>query len=213
MELSALLDSIPDPAWFKDSDFRYVIVNKRFADFWGIQSDNVRGLSDFELLPQDVAERKRSADLQAIENGSSLTVEDILTDKNGQNYIFQTIITPVKGQDNITKSIIGVSHDITEIRRKEKESLDRERFKGVIELAGAACHEMNQPLQAILGFAEIISMDCDDENLNEMLLEIRTQALRLSEITTKLRNITKYETMQYLGGKIIDINKSSNGGS
>lgn len=169
-------------------------------------------MTDFELLPREAAERKRAADINALETGSRITVEDTLTDKDGFSFIFQTIITPVKLTGGLTKSIIGVSRDITEIRRKEKESLDRERLNGVIELAGAACHEMNQPLQAILGFAEIISMDSKDEDMNQMLLEIKTQALRLSEITTKLRNITKYETMQYLGGKIIDINKSSNGG-
>jgi PAS domain S-box-containing protein len=210
--LSALLDSIPDQAWFKDTEFRYMFVNKRFADFWGIYKDKVRGLTDFELLPLDVAKRKRDTDIHVLETGNSFTIEDIFTGKDGISHIFHTIITPITGTDCLIKSIIGVSHDVTDIRHMEKESVDRERLNGVIELAGAACHEMNQPLQAILGFAEIISMDSKDEVMNEMLGEIRTQALRLSEITTKLRNITKYETMQYLGGKIIDIDKSSNGG-
>ena len=36
-------------------------------------------------------------------------------------------------------------------RQLEEERLRRERLQGVIEMAGAACHELNQPLQALSG--------------------------------------------------------------
>jgi hypothetical protein len=50
----------------------------------------------------------------------------------------------------------------------------------------------------------------DDSQFHKRLKIIKKQIARMSEITGKLRKITKYETREYVGGiKIIDIDKSS----
>jgi signal transduction histidine kinase len=37
--------------------------------------------------------------------------------------------------------------------------MHREKLQAVLELAGAVCHELNQPIQAILGHSELLLMD------------------------------------------------------
>lgn len=92
----------------------------------------------------------------------------------------------------------------------EKRSQE-EKLKGVLEMAGAVCHEMNQPLQAMFGIAEILLMDISKDDPQYRDLEkLREQAVRLGNITKKLMTITKYETRDYVGEKkIIDIDKAS----
>ncbi|HUT64288.1 MAG TPA: response regulator, partial [Anaerolineae bacterium] len=48
-------------------------------------------------------------------------------------------------------AILCISRDITERKKTEIERLKREKLQGAIEMAGAACHELNQPLQVISG--------------------------------------------------------------
>jgi signal transduction histidine kinase len=92
----------------------------------------------------------------------------------------------------------------------EKELLHHERLQGVVEMAGAVCHEMNQPLMAISGYSELLLMDLDEKDqLGEKLTKIKEQVDRLGRITLKLMNITKYETKDYIESKIIDIDKAS----
>ena len=88
----------------------------------------------------------------------------------------------------------------------------KEKFKGVIEMSGAICHEINQPLMVITGYSEILLMDIqkDDPQYN-MLNKINGQAHRIGEITKKLMRITKYKTKAYLKTNIIDINEASEG--
>ncbi len=133
-----------------------------------------------------------------------------LVKKNGQvaNVIINSQI--VFSKDNTPLYIEGVIHDISEQKRLEEERLQYERLQGVLEMAGATCHELNQPLQIITGYCEIILMDLDkgDSNRNRMKI-MQEQSNRLGDITKKLRNITKYETMDYIIGKIIDIDKAS----
>ncbi len=77
-------------------------------------------------------------------------------------------------------------------------------------MAGAVCHELNQPLMAISGYSELIAMKLKkDDPLRTDVRKLSKQVERLGKITQKLMSITKYETKEYLDRKIIDIEKSS----
>ena len=96
-------------------------------------------------------------------------------------------------------------------RQLEKERLQKERLQGVIEMAGAACHELNQPLQAISGYSQFLISDVSEDNpLFPEIKKIKEMTDRLGKITRKIMHITRYETMDYVeGSKIIDIDKAS----
>ena len=96
-------------------------------------------------------------------------------------------------------------------KQLEVERLQRERLEGVIEMAGAACHEFNQPLQALFGYSELLSEDLpQDSPLLAQTQKIKTSIDQLAKITSKIMRITKYETKEYFeGSKIIDIDKAS----
>lgn len=91
-----------------------------------------------------------------------------------------------------------------ELRTREKQAL-------IAELAGAAAHELNQPLTSVLGYAEIIAR----KTRRSMPVEAETEVMvreaeRMAEIVRKIGRITKYETKSYVGtAKIIDLDRSS----
>ena len=92
----------------------------------------------------------------------------------------------------------------------EKLRVKQEKLNGVIEMAGAVCHEMNQPMQVISGLSEILLMDLSKENpLYPDIQKINSQVKRMGRITGKLMNITRYETKDYLKGKIVDIDRAT----
>lgn len=92
-----------------------------------------------------------------------------------------------------------------------KKLLEEEKLEGVLEMAGAVCHELNQPMQAISGFAQLLIMEMsEDDPQYEYASIIKNQVDKMGEITKKLMRITKYETVDYIEStKIIDINKAS----
>ena len=108
------------------------------------------------------------------------------------------------------KMFTGIVRDITERKKAEEERFQKEKLQGVLEMAGATCHEFNQPMQVISGYAELLLLKITDDNpLKKQLRIIKQQIDRMGELTRKLQNITKYETMQYVDSKIIDIDKAS----
>ena len=102
---------------------------------------------------------------------------------------------------------IATITDISQRRAAEKEKFEKERLQGVLEMAGAVCHEINQPLQAILGYSELLLMDSKPDKIKDNNINsIKSQATRLGRITKKLSNITQYRTVDYPGNtKIVDI--------
>ena len=77
-------------------------------------------------------------------------------------------------------------------------------------MAGAVCHELNQPLQMILGNSEIMLLDLEpDHPLSERIRRIQEQVKRMSRTTRNLIEITRYETKQFPQGTVIDIDMAS----
>ncbi|WP_372680492.1 response regulator [Desulfosarcina sp.] len=95
--------------------------------------------------------------------------------------------------------------------RSESERIDREKLQAVLETAGAICHELNQPMMAISGHAELLMGSLDQDNpVYPKIAKIKSQVERMGAITQKLMGITRYETKNYVPGeRIVDIEKSS----
>jgi signal transduction histidine kinase len=91
-----------------------------------------------------------------------------------------------------------------ELRAREKQAL-------IAELAGAAAHELNQPLTSVLGYAELIRRrSSDGEAVQSSASVIVQEAERMADIVRKIGKITRYETKTYVGAaKILDLDRSS----
>ncbi len=102
--------------------------------------------------------------------------------------------------------------DLTKNKEAEFERLHKEKLQGVLEMCGAICHELNQPLMSISGYSELLLMDIPkDKSHYSKVTIIKEQIDRLGEITKKLMKINKYRTKSYLDRHIIDIDEASDG--
>jgi PAS domain S-box-containing protein len=184
--------------------FKIIDVNKAFIELTGYSRRELIGKNAFLLLPKESQEKVR----KNVEINYAKPYEVTITKKDGTPLTTEMFGKQMPYKDRDVR-VVSV-RDVTQQKLAEKEKLQREKLQGVLELAGAACHELNQPLQAISGYAEIALMNLSGNEFLSESLEIITQQIeRMSNITSKLQNITQYETKSYLDGKIIDIDKAS----
>ena len=102
--------------------------------------------------------------------------------------------------------------DISWHKRAEAKLLQNEKLQAVVEMAGAVCHEMNQPMQlTLVELAEFLVMDTYNKSeIEKKVARIKQPLNALRDMSRKLMHITKYETRDYVEGeKIVDIDKSS----
>jgi len=119
--------------------------------------------------------------------------------------------TGIFSETGQTTALEGFITDISDRKNAEEERLRREKLQSVLETAGAVCHELNQPLQSLLGYAELLMRNADkDSPVYNKAKFIQNQIERMGQITKKLMNITHYKTRPYARGiRIIDIDSSS----
>ena len=99
----------------------------------------------------------------------------------------------------------------TRILEMQTQLAQREKLRGALEMAGATCHELNQPMQVVSGYSELLLKQVGEgSRLRAQITKIQEAVESMIGITRKLQSITKYETRQYIKGSwIIDIDKAS----
>ena len=93
----------------------------------------------------------------------------------------------------------------------QNELREWEKLQGVLEMAGAVCHELNQPLQSISGYSELLLLDMNEDDTKYLTLQkIKSQVDRVAQLTRKIMKITRYQSKPYAGeSRIIDIEHAS----
>uniref|UniRef100_UPI002ADE39E8 hybrid sensor histidine kinase/response regulator n=1 Tax=Tepidiforma sp. TaxID=2682230 RepID=UPI002ADE39E8 len=94
--------------------------------------------------------------------------------------------------------VLAVAEDVTErVRREAEEAANRARMEqasrlaALGELIGGVAHELNNPLTAILGFAEVLAMSDTTGSFGEELGIIQKEALRARNIVRDLLFIAR----------------------
>jgi DNA-binding response OmpR family regulator len=87
-------------------------------------------------------------------------------------------------------------------RRRAEDEVSKARWlTGIGEATLALQHEINNPLSALLGNAELMIMELEDKGeRNELLDVIHEQALRIAEVVRRLRRLKNPESVDYVGG-------------
>jgi len=99
-----------------------------------------------------------------------------------------------------------------EARRAAESELARARWlAGIGETTIALEHEINNPLSALLGHAELLLMDgALSGDQREQLQVIREQAARIAEVVRRLAKLKNPRTVEYLSGaRMIDLSKGT----
>jgi PAS domain S-box-containing protein len=88
-----------------------------------------------------------------------------------------------------------------------------EKLDAALKVAGAAAHELRQPLQTIVILAGLLEKGLNDRSTLDSLSDsIMKSCDRMDNIIKKMCEITRYRTKDYVDGRrILDIEDSSNG--
>jgi PAS domain S-box-containing protein len=212
--MDTLMNTIPNPIYFKDTEGFFQGCNKVFAkQILGLTRDRIIGKRPQELteqIPPDLTGVYQREERIMTEKAGFHTHEAQVLCHDGQRRDFLFNLAPVKDSQGQISGSVAVLSDLTDKNRAARNQIQKEKLESVLETAGAVCHELNQPLQTLSGYTELVAMTIDDEDVAGNIEKIVDQVERIHNITKKLQQITRYETTDYSDRtKIIDIEKAS----
>ncbi|SNB46266.1 PAS domain-containing protein [Geobacter sp. DSM 9736] len=118
-DLRRILDGIPDIAWMKDGEEKFIWVNKPFAEACGRDVEDLIGKTDMDAWPPELAARYMADDEEVIRSRKRKTVEEPLVSANGEETWIETIKTPAYNDKGEVIGTIGIARDITQRKRAE----------------------------------------------------------------------------------------------
>ena len=129
---------------------------------------------------------------------------DTLLDAGGDEFIAKPT-TPEDLRARLIVSRRRIAQYATQ-RRAEVELVDARRLSAIGETTLSLQHEINNPLSALLGNAELLLMEMREKGeKNELLIVIHEQAMRIADVVRRLRRLKDPESVDYVGGtKIIN---------
>jgi PAS domain S-box-containing protein len=117
-EITSILKYTPAVVYIKDSNGRYVLVNSRYEELFNIQNEEIRGKTDYDVFPKEIADQFRANDLQVFAERRPFQVEERVPHEDGiHNYL--SVKFPLYDEEGSKRSICGISTDITELKNTQ----------------------------------------------------------------------------------------------
>jgi two-component system, cell cycle sensor histidine kinase and response regulator CckA len=203
--LNTLLETVPNPVFYKDTSARYSGCNSAYEKYIGQSRGLLIGQSVYDVAADNLADVHNKFDQELLETPGVRHYESTATRSDGErrDVIFDkaTIVT----NDGQIEGLIGILTDITDLKRTEAEKVQLERqlvqaqkLEALGTLAGGIAHDFNNILYGIMGFAELCLDDAAPGSLlHENLQEIQSGCKRAKALIKQILAFSKHGNDQF----------------
>lgn len=180
--LETLLESTADFICMKDREGRYMFVNPAAAQALDKSVEEIIGKDDRALFPEEHARQIMEKDQQIMASGVSEVFEETRACATGVRHLHSSK-NVCRDSSGAVVGIVGISRDITELKRAEDALNSSELNAACARMANALAHEINNPLAALTN-ALFLLRQANGSVLTQELLGTAQESLwRITKIT------------------------------
>jgi PAS domain S-box-containing protein len=183
-----------------DENFTVLQVNKALTQLLGKTEEELIGKRCTEVLHPEPTRSGTCPYEKVLKRGEMVSQEIQLPD--GRVWLVQARSDIIDGK---LRRIVHSIQDVTAERRARKLLEQTERLVTIGQMAAGVAHEINNPLNAIVGMAELLCEDLEDEGAKRMAEHIREQALRIGRITKNLLTFARPRPQEFAPVDINDV--------
>lgn len=169
--LRTLIDNLPLNVFIKDLESRKILANKADIEFCGAANESeLIGLDDFAIYDKETAENTRKDDLTVMRDLQPILSKEMLhSKKDGSIVTFLTSKIPLIDTDGHAYGLVGISMDISDLKRKELElrnliNVTSSQNEKLLNFAHIVSHNLRSHTS---NFSMLLNFLCQEEDENE----------------------------------------------
>ncbi len=160
-ELRSVLDSVEVGVVLLDPSGRVRFSNGRFAQLFGLGAQDLGGAANFEELQESIAKRCEDpaaflAPWRSYASGAGEPGHDEFELTRPVRRVIERFSRPVLDNQGRAIGWSELYSDVTGERQIQSKLLQTEKMAAVGQLVSGIAHELNNPLTAIMGYAQLL---------------------------------------------------------
>ena len=196
---NSLLETTTDLIYFKDRESRFTRVSDSLANRVGVPVQELIGKTDADFFIAEHAAKMRDDEMRIIESREPIIGQMEFQSLPGKDSgWYSTTKIPLLDQEQNVIGIVGISRDVTELKRS------REKLQKALLMADGASraksefvanmsHEIRTPMNGIIGIAELLSTTKLDEDQREYVDMVQQASESLMGLLNDILDFSKIE--------------------
>lgn len=163
-QISAIMNNAPAVIFMKDVAGRYIHVNRQFEALFDISDTELRGKTDYDIFPAEIADNLTRNDRLVVQNGRPVKEEEQVPGAEGLR-TYLTVKFPLRRSTDDIYAICGIATDVSDRKRAEEEKLlleqqfqQSQKLESLGVLAGGIAHDFNNILSVIAGHCSLAEL-------------------------------------------------------
>jgi PAS domain S-box-containing protein len=187
-----LFENSGEPLFVIDPEGKFHLVNRAVEKITGYSRDELIGQHFKKVVSPDHLDFIQNIFDSGYDHFSTLSTEISITDKNGQEHTIELLkgATRVEESGKLTGYLI-TARDLTERKKIEKKLLQSAKLQALGELAAGIAHDFNNSLTVIMGHAEMLQNEVEDQKTLAKLKIIEQAALNGTNTVKKIIDFTR----------------------
>ena len=186
-QLQDVIDGSPGIIFMKDLEGRFIAINRALERLLGITRDELRGKTDYDIFPRDVADSFREHDRTVTVSGMPVQVEEAVEAAGGEKYVFLANKFPLRDVDGKVYAVCGIATDVTERKQSEERLRQSQKLESIGLLAGGVAHDFNNLLVGVIGNASLaLEIMPPDHPAVEMMERVIKTGEQLAHLTRQM---------------------------
>ena len=192
-------------ALFDTKDFRYLRLNDRQAEFFGLKPEQVVGRTLTEMAPIEGL-RELFEQVLTGQPVVNFPLEGELVTRPGEHRYWTVSYFPVFAADGSVQAISAASLEITQQKKAELALLQSEKLAVVGRLAASIAHEINNPLESVTNLLYLAERSEGPEETRRYVQMAERELRRVSVIANQTLRFHKQSSspQEISGEQLID---------
>jgi two-component system NtrC family sensor kinase len=189
----------------RDGHIRH--ANRAFCQAVGYDLVELMDKSRSEVIaPESVA---RLEEVKKVTKGQAWNGTIVHRRRDGTTFQAACAIVPLTNDHGQVTHYVQMERDITEELRLRSQLIHSERLSAVGQLVSGVAHELNNPLQSILGFTELLIDAEERPETRRDLEQVRSESIRAGKIVRNLLAFVRRSSSERTLANINDIVKTT----